>query len=111
MAAGAERLRDCATLSAIVKKQAAAKLPYAAMCASPAVVLSAQGLLDGVAATAHPAFSDQVRPRRGCRVTVLVKHGLCTGAKKQWGARETCSKRPTFPVRSRARGVHVRRGP
>jgi putative intracellular protease/amidase len=62
-AAGAERLRDCATLTAIVKKQAAAKLPYAAMCASPAVVLSAQGLLDGVAATAHPAFSDQVRPQ------------------------------------------------
>mmetsp|Transcript_4537 Transcript_4537/g.8462 ORF Transcript_4537/g.8462 Transcript_4537/m.8462 type:complete len:230 (-) Transcript_4537:525-1214(-) len=57
---GAERLRDCASLQTILKKQADAKKAYAAMCASPAVVLSPQGLLNGVAATAHPAFSDKI---------------------------------------------------
>jgi hypothetical protein len=62
---GAERLRDCSTLTAILKRQAAAHMPLTAMCASPAVVLSAQGLLGGVAATVHPAFAHQVpRPRR-----------------------------------------------
>lgn len=57
---GAERLRDCSTLTAILKRQAAAHMPLTAMCASPAVVLSAQGLLGGVAATVHPAFAHQL---------------------------------------------------
>jgi hypothetical protein len=30
------------------------------MCAAPAVVLQPNGLLTGVAATAHPAFVDKV---------------------------------------------------
>eukprot|EP00242_Pyramimonas_sp_CCMP2087_P001340 CAMPEP_0198230114 /NCGR_PEP_ID=MMETSP1445-20131203/114486_1 /TAXON_ID=36898 /ORGANISM="Pyramimonas sp., Strain CCMP2087" /LENGTH=208 /DNA_ID=CAMNT_0043910621 /DNA_START=450 /DNA_END=1076 /DNA_ORIENTATION=- len=57
---GAERLRDSVPLMNIIKKQAAAKQPYAAMCAAPAVVLQPNGLLTGVAATAHPAFVDKI---------------------------------------------------
>eukprot|EP00959_Pyramimonas_sp_CCMP1952_P354913 7434543-Pyramimonas_sp.AAC.1 len=34
------------------------------MCAAPAVVLEPNGLLEGVAATAHPAFVSKVRDSR-----------------------------------------------
>lgn len=39
---GSERLRDSAPLAAMLKAQAAAAKPYAAMCAAPAVVLESQ---------------------------------------------------------------------
>jgi 4-methyl-5(b-hydroxyethyl)-thiazole monophosphate biosynthesis len=40
---GAERLRDCAPLIAMVAAQRAAGLPYAAICATPAVALEHHG--------------------------------------------------------------------
>jgi len=51
---GAERLRDCATLTAMLKEHAAAGRTTAAVCASPAVVFAAHGLLPD-AATCYPA--------------------------------------------------------
>jgi 4-methyl-5(b-hydroxyethyl)-thiazole monophosphate biosynthesis len=57
---GSERLRDSAPLSALLSAHAAASRPYAAMCAAPAVVLAPAGLLDGKAATAHPAFAGKL---------------------------------------------------
>jgi len=57
---GAERLRDSAALSALLAAHASAGRPYAAMCAAPAVVLAPAGLLAGRAATAHPAFAEQL---------------------------------------------------
>lgn len=45
---GATSLRDCAVLENIVKKQAADGRLYAAICASPAVVLGSWGLLKGL---------------------------------------------------------------
>eukprot|EP00238_Polyblepharides_amylifera_P010655 CAMPEP_0196579484 /NCGR_PEP_ID=MMETSP1081-20130531/22029_1 /TAXON_ID=36882 /ORGANISM="Pyramimonas amylifera, Strain CCMP720" /LENGTH=221 /DNA_ID=CAMNT_0041899095 /DNA_START=86 /DNA_END=751 /DNA_ORIENTATION=- len=57
---GAKHLHDSQVLIALLKKQQAAKKLYAAICAAPAVVLKPHGLLSGVAATAHPAFVDQL---------------------------------------------------
>lgn len=45
---GATSLRDCEVLQNIVKKQAADGRLYAAICASPAVVLGSWGLLKGL---------------------------------------------------------------
>jgi 4-methyl-5(b-hydroxyethyl)-thiazole monophosphate biosynthesis len=54
---GAERLRDSAELTAILKEQAGAGRAYAAICAAPAVVLDHHGLLKGRRATCYPSFS------------------------------------------------------
>eukprot|EP00558_Chaetoceros_sp_UNC1202_P006171 CAMPEP_0197239292 /NCGR_PEP_ID=MMETSP1429-20130617/5788_1 /TAXON_ID=49237 /ORGANISM="Chaetoceros sp., Strain UNC1202" /LENGTH=194 /DNA_ID=CAMNT_0042698689 /DNA_START=181 /DNA_END=765 /DNA_ORIENTATION=+ len=51
---GAKYLRDCVTLTEMLKKQAAAKKLYGAICASPAVVLQSHGLIDS-GATSYPA--------------------------------------------------------
>ena len=53
---GAENLKNCETLIAILKKQNAANRLYGAICASPAVVLKEHGLLEGKRATCHPLF-------------------------------------------------------
>ena len=52
---GAEHLRDCNALIEILKKQKDAKKQYAAVCASPAVVLAPKDLLPDGAATCYPA--------------------------------------------------------
>ena len=51
---GAEHLRDSAALISILEKQKATGKLYGAICASPAVVLSAKGLI-GEGATGYPA--------------------------------------------------------
>lgn len=57
---GAEHLRDCAVLIDLLKQQKTAGKFYAAICASPAVVLMPHGLLEGKKATCHPAFHDKL---------------------------------------------------
>mmetsp|Transcript_27651 Transcript_27651/g.27878 ORF Transcript_27651/g.27878 Transcript_27651/m.27878 type:complete len:192 (+) Transcript_27651:42-617(+) len=52
---GAERLRDSPVLQQLLLKQSSESKPLAAVCASPAVVLSPLGLLDGITATGYPA--------------------------------------------------------
>ena len=58
---GAERLRDCATLTAMLKAHSGAGKTTAAVCASPAVVFATHGLLRD-AATCYPApqFKEKV---------------------------------------------------
>ena len=58
---GADHLRDCDTLIAMLKKQQAASKLYGAMCASPAVVLASHGLV-GSGATCYPVpvFRDEI---------------------------------------------------
>jgi 4-methyl-5(b-hydroxyethyl)-thiazole monophosphate biosynthesis len=51
---GAEHLRDSAPLISILEKQKAAGKSYAAICASPAIVLASKGLV-GEGATCYPA--------------------------------------------------------
>lgn len=56
-AAGAEHLRDNRELTEILKRQQKEGRWYAAICASPAVVLHHHGLLTGRGATCHPNFA------------------------------------------------------
>lgn len=51
---GAEHLRDSAPLISILEAQKSGGKPYAAICASPAVVLASKGLV-GEGATCYPA--------------------------------------------------------
>ncbi|KAI4388265.1 hypothetical protein MLD38_000608 [Melastoma candidum] len=56
---GGSNLRDCKILENLVKKQAMEGRPYAAICASPAVVLGSWDLLKG--ATCYPSFMEQLK--------------------------------------------------
>ncbi len=69
---GAEHLRDCAVLTALLRDQAQQNRLYAAICAAPAVVLQHHGLLAGRRATCHPALADRLDPAAdpGARVVV-----------------------------------------
>ena len=53
---GAENLRDCTILIDMLKEQKASDRYYAAICASPAVVFAACGLLKGCKATCYPSL-------------------------------------------------------
>jgi protein deglycase len=61
---GAQRLHDCKPLKALLDEQKASGRQYAAICAAPAVVLQAHGLLDGLLATCHPGFIDALPDQR-----------------------------------------------
>lgn len=56
---GAQNLRDCASLAAMLEAQSAKGGRIAAICASPAVVLGQLGLLKGKNATCYPGFEGQ----------------------------------------------------
>ncbi len=65
---GAKNLRDCQSLTTLLQDQQKSGKWYAAICASPAVVLAYHGLLDNVQATCYPSFMDQMEgafPRPG----------------------------------------------
>jgi 4-methyl-5(b-hydroxyethyl)-thiazole monophosphate biosynthesis len=53
---GSEHLRDSKTLETLLRRQFDAGLPYAAICAAPAVVLQHHGLLGKRKATSYPAY-------------------------------------------------------
>jgi 4-methyl-5(b-hydroxyethyl)-thiazole monophosphate biosynthesis len=53
---GAEHLRDSKELTEMLKGQAASGRLYAAICASPAVVLKPHGLLENKKATCYPSL-------------------------------------------------------
>ncbi|WP_457552155.1 DJ-1 family glyoxalase III [Desulfobacula sp.] len=57
---GAFNLRDSKDLEILLKKQAEQKKYYAAVCASPAVVLHHYGLVTPGHVTCHPGFADQI---------------------------------------------------
>jgi 4-methyl-5(b-hydroxyethyl)-thiazole monophosphate biosynthesis len=57
---GAQNLRDSTELEILLKKQADLKKYYAAICASPAVVLHHHGLITPGRVTCHPGFADQI---------------------------------------------------
>lgn len=58
---GAEYLRDNATLTNLLKEQAAAGRFYAGICAAPVIVLQHHGLLQNKTATCHPAMFAQLK--------------------------------------------------
>lgn len=57
---GAQNLRDSKELGILLKKQAAQKKYYGAICASPAVVLHHYGLVTPGRVTCHPGFAHQI---------------------------------------------------
>ena len=73
---GAEHLRDSADLIAMLKKQKAAGRLYAAICASPAVVLQSHSLLENVKATCYPGFQSKLDPAMASNERV-VADGNC----------------------------------
>ena len=73
---GAEHLRDNPELTEILKKQKEAGRLYAAICASPAVVLAHHHLIDDKMATVYPAFMDKL-PNPVSDDSPLVVDGNC----------------------------------
>jgi len=75
---GADHLRDSAALAARLRAQDARGGLIGAICAAPAVVLAPLGLLDGRAATCHPAFFDRLDRSRRREDRVVVDGHLVT---------------------------------
>ncbi|WP_330925746.1 DJ-1 family glyoxalase III [Candidatus Sororendozoicomonas aggregata] len=78
---GAQNLRDCRFLTHMLKEQKNNGRWYAAICASPAIVLSTHGLLDNVRATCHPSLMDKMEGamvQPGQLVVVDQQHRVIT---------------------------------
>ena len=73
---GAEHLRDSAPLIEKLKQQKLAGRLYGAICASPAVVLQAHGLLAKVKATCFPSMRGKLDPAYASDEPVVVD-GQC----------------------------------
>jgi len=69
---GAEHLRDCAPLIEKLKQQKQAGRLYAAICASPAVVLQPHGLLHKIRATCYPSMRGKLDPAYAADQPVVV---------------------------------------
>ncbi|KAL0036601.1 hypothetical protein WJX79_002168 [Trebouxia sp. C0005] len=77
-APGSEALKQSNDLRDLLKQQQSNDKPYAAMCAAPAVVLEAHGLLKGKKATAHPAFVSKLTDSSAAEQRVVVDGNLVT---------------------------------
>jgi len=67
---GAEHLRDSKELTEMLKEQAASGRLYAAICASPAVVLKPHGLLGNKKATCYPSLLSELDNPEQAKVVV-----------------------------------------
>ncbi|CAL4952379.1 unnamed protein product [Urochloa decumbens] len=78
---GAANLGGCAALESIVRRQALRGGLYAAICAAPPLALGRWGLLNGVKATAHPAFVEGFPAEvTAVDATVVVDGKVVTGS-------------------------------
>jgi 4-methyl-5(b-hydroxyethyl)-thiazole monophosphate biosynthesis len=75
---GAEHLRDSQELKMLLKKQQQEGRLYAAICASPAVVLQHHGLLGKRKATCHPYCADQIENKSAIKARVVVDDNCIT---------------------------------
>ena len=75
---GAQNLRDSTELEILLRKQADLKKYYAAICASPAVVLHHHGLVTPGRVTCHPGFADQIDNGNIVESTVVVDGNCIT---------------------------------
>ena len=73
---GAKALADSKKLIDKLHGQRDSGRLYGAICAAPAVALAPHGLLDGVAATGHPAFTDAL-PDKSRMEERVVHDGQC----------------------------------
>jgi 4-methyl-5(b-hydroxyethyl)-thiazole monophosphate biosynthesis len=75
---GAEHLRDSVQLTQLLSDQILKGRKYAAICASPAVVLGHHGLLQDVSATCHPSLNDQLASKSHINARVVVDGNCIT---------------------------------
>lgn len=75
---GANNLRDDPDLIEILRRQRDCDKWYAAICASPAVVLEHHGLLDGLVATAFPSVCSQLTNQTRIEDRVVVSNKCIT---------------------------------
>jgi 4-methyl-5(b-hydroxyethyl)-thiazole monophosphate biosynthesis len=75
---GAEHLRDSDALTHLLKKQKKEDKLFAAICASPAVVLRHHGLLASLNATCHPFFADKIENSDSIASRVVVDGNCIT---------------------------------
>lgn len=75
---GAEHLRDSALLVGLLKQQADEGRLFAAVCASPAIVLNPHGLIHGRHFTCHPNFTEGIGDGLSSE-PVVVDGNLVTG--------------------------------
>ena len=73
---GATNLRDSKELEGMLKRQHREGRLYAAICASPAVVLQHHGLLSRRRATCYPSFANQLENAEVSGARVVVD-GMC----------------------------------
>ena len=75
---GAQNLRDSKALEILLKKQSDLKKYYAAICASPAVVLHHHGLVTPGKVTCHPGFVDMIDQGNIVESNVVVDKNCIT---------------------------------
>lgn len=75
---GAQHLHDHEGLAELIRAQASASRPLAAICAAPAVVLKPHGALDGKEATCHPAFAEALEGHGSGEQRVVVDGNVTT---------------------------------
>ena len=75
---GARNLCNNKILTQLLKKQASQEKLYAAICASPFVILQYHGLLEGKKATVHPAFARQMINKEAISQRVVVDGNCIT---------------------------------
>jgi protein deglycase len=75
---GAEHLRDSADLIELLRKQKRTGRLYAALCASPAVVLQHHKLIEKVRATCFPRMRNQLDPAYASDERVVVDGNCVT---------------------------------
>jgi protein deglycase len=76
---GSQNLARSQTLLTLLKTQKQSGRWVAAICAAPAVVLLAHGLLDGVKATSHPSFHNQFSAAQLSKDRVVIDRNIITG--------------------------------
>jgi 4-methyl-5(b-hydroxyethyl)-thiazole monophosphate biosynthesis len=76
---GSQNLARSQTLLTLLKTQRQSGRWVAAVCAAPAVVLLAHGLLHGVRATSHPSFHSQFNPSWLSKDPVVIDGNVITG--------------------------------
>ena len=94
---GAERIRDSVRLHPALEKHWRAMRPLAMICATPAVLGEPKGFLEGVAATSHPAFIDEIGGSWSC-----VEINQCVGCTLQFFTKLFLSGEERAPPRHRA---------
>lgn len=88
---GASNLAACEPLISMLHKQAQAGKFYGAICASPAVVLATNGLLEGKKATTYPGFESQLPDSSWASQRVVID-GNCITAQSPGSAQEFALK-------------------